>query len=210
LAVLYASSPASSAQQLEVMNGEGVKEWGLTVAQEGQYFGLTAQQYGPGSNAPQIGGSDLFFFFQSTPASANQVAVVSRTGTLIGLGTAPAVNPSANGMGPFQVSPSGAEWAWTTDETPNASGKHQGVVEVGGLGEANRVVYRWVAPAGFTEELVDGPVPASSCNESRRAIRSSVAATVFRGPPGLQSTQALTRSLNSSASRTHTRMPAAV
>ncbi len=155
LAVLYDSSPASTAQQLEVMNGEGVKQWGLTVAQEGQYFGLTAQQYGPGSNAPQIGGSDLYFFFQSTPSSANQVAVVSRTGTLVGLGTAPAVNPNVNGMGPFQVSPTGTEWAWTTDETPNASGKHQGVVEVGGLGEANRVVYRWAAPVGFTEELVD-------------------------------------------------------
>jgi hypothetical protein len=155
LALLYNSSPAPGAQQLEVINAKGVEQWGLTQAQEGQYFGLTAQQYGAASNGPQIGGSNLFFFFQSTPTSAYQVAVVSQSGTLIGRGSAPALNPYADGTGPFQVSPTGTEWAWTTDETPNASGQHHGVVEVGGLGEVNRIVYRWVAPAGFTEQLIN-------------------------------------------------------
>src|SRR5580700_3967092 len=145
LALLYNNSPAPGAQQLEAINAKGVEQWGLTQAQEGQYFGLTAQQYGAASNGPQIGGSNLFFFFQSTPTSVYQVAVVSQNGTFIGTGTAPALNPYPDGTGPFQVSPTRTEWAWTTDETPNASGQHHGVVEVGGLGEVNRIVYRWIA-----------------------------------------------------------------
>src|ERR1700683_4924390 len=155
LALLYNNSPPPGAQQLEVINAKGVEQWGRTEAREGQYFGLTAQQYGAASNGPQIGGSNLFFFFQSTPTSAYQVAVVSQSGTLIGRGSAPALNPYADGTGPFQVSPTGTEWAWTTDETPNASGQHHGFVEVAGLGEVNRIVYRWVAPAGFTEQLIN-------------------------------------------------------
>jgi hypothetical protein len=55
----------------------------------------------------------------------------------------------------FQVSPTGTEWAWSVDQTPNAVGKHHGVIEMGGLGEANRILYRWVAPVGFAEQLVD-------------------------------------------------------
>lgn len=151
LALFYNYSPAPGALQLEVINAKGVQQWGLTQAQEAQYFGLTATQYGPIGNSPQIGGADLFFFIQSTPTSADQVAVVSSTGALIGRGTAPAFSLAVTS--PFQVSPIGTEWAWTTDETPNATGQHHGVVEVGGLGKTNRILYRWVAPVGFTEQL---------------------------------------------------------
>ena len=138
---------------LKAVTDQGLEQWGLTQAQEAQYFGLTATQYGPIGNSPQIGGADLFFFIQSTPTSADQVAVVSSTGALIGRGTAPAFSLAVTS--PFQVSPIGTEWAWTTDETPNATGQHHGVVEVGGLGKTNRIVYRWVAPVGFTEQLDD-------------------------------------------------------
>jgi hypothetical protein len=155
LALLYSGSPAPGALQVEAINTKGVQQWGLTQAQEAQYFGLTVAQYGADSSTPQIGGSYLYFFSQATPASVYQVAVVSRTGTLIGHGTAPALNPNPDGTSPFQVSPIKPEWAWTTDETPNASGPHRGVVEVGGLGEANRIVFRWVAPVGFTEQLIN-------------------------------------------------------
>ncbi len=151
MALLYNYSPAPGALQLEVINAKGAQQWGLTQAQEAQYFGLTATQYGPIGNSPQIGGADLFFFIQSTPTSADQVAVVSSTGALIGRGTAPAFSLAV--ASPFQVSPIGTEWAWTTDETPNATGQHHGVVEVGGLGKTNRILYRWVAPVGFTEQL---------------------------------------------------------
>lgn len=104
-----------------------------------------------------MGGSNLFFFYQATPTSPNKVAVVSRTGKLLGMGTAPALPSAADASYDwgFVVSPTGTEWAWPVDQTPDATGPHHGIVEVGGLGEANRILYRWVAPAGFTETLVD-------------------------------------------------------
>ena len=134
-----------------------MKQWGLTYAQEGKFFGLTPQQAGnftPGDF--QIGGSNLFFFSQATPTSPNKIAVVSMTGKLLGVGNAPALpnSSSVSYYWSFVVSPTGTEWAWPVDQTPNANGKHHGVIEIGGLGEANRTLYRWVAPVGFSETLV--------------------------------------------------------
>jgi len=140
---------------MEVVNAQGVEQWGLTNAQEGQLFGLTAAQASKFNFGPQSGNSNLFFSYQPSPTSSIKVAVVSRTGKLLGVGTAPAL-PSAGDASyswPFVVSPTGTEWAWPVDQTPNSAGQHHGLVEVGGLGEANRIVYRWVAPVGFTELL---------------------------------------------------------
>jgi hypothetical protein len=140
---------------MEVVNAQGVEQWGLTNAQEGQLFGLTAAQASKYNLGPQAGNSNLFFSYQPSPTSIIKVAVVSRTGKLLGVGTAPAL-PSAGDASyswAFVVSPTGTEWAWPVDQTPNSVGQHHGVVEVGGLGEANRIVYRWVAPVGFTELL---------------------------------------------------------
>ena len=134
---------------MEVVNAQGVEQWGLTNAQEGQLFGLTAAQASKYNLGPRAGNSSLFFFYQPTPTSMNTVVVLSRTGELLGRGTAPALDNSVS----FQNSPTGTSWAWTIDQTPNAAGQHHGVVEVGGLGQANRIVYRWVAPVGFTEQL---------------------------------------------------------
>jgi hypothetical protein len=141
---------------MEVVNAQGVEQWGLTNAQEGQLFGVTAAQASNYNLGPQAGNSNLFFFYQASPTSPNKVAVLSRTGKLLGTGTAPAL-PSAGDVSyswAFVVSPTGTSWAWPVDQTPNSAGQHHGVVEVGGLGETNRIVYRWVAPVGFTEMLV--------------------------------------------------------
>jgi hypothetical protein len=141
----------SKGRDLKVVNSQGVEQWGLTSAQEGQFFGLTAQQ----ANNPDIeinakeGGSNLFLFYQVLNSTGTKLAVVSRTGKLLGMVTLPSLAYWA-----FVVSPTGAEWAWTVDQTPNAPGKHDGVIEVGGLGEAVRTVYHWVAPVGFEEQLV--------------------------------------------------------
>jgi hypothetical protein len=134
---------------MEVVNAQGVEQWGLTNAQEGKLFGLTAAQASNYNLGPQAGNSNLFFFYQPTRASINTVVVLSRTGKLLGRGTAPALDNSVS----FQNSPTGTQWAWTIDQTPNTTGNHHGVVEVGGLGQVNRIVYRWVAPVGFTEQL---------------------------------------------------------
>jgi len=142
---------------MAVFNGRGVEQWALTNAQEGQLFGLTARQASNYNLGPEMGNSNLFFFYQATPTSANQVVVLSRTGKLIGRGTAPALASPGDlsySLDSFQVSPIGTEWAWSVDQTPNAVGKHHGVIEIGGLGESNRILYRWIAPVGFSEELV--------------------------------------------------------
>ncbi len=135
---------------MEVVNGQGVEQWRLTNAQEGQFFGLTAQQ----ANSPDFevnakeGGTDLFLFYQKLNTTITKVAVVSRTGKLLGMVTLPSLPYYA-----FVVSPTGAEWAWSLDQTPTLETKHYGVVQVGGLGEANRTVYHWVAPVGFYEQM---------------------------------------------------------
>lgn len=152
LAVFYSDEGA-----MAVFNGQGVEQWGLTNAQEGQLFGLTAKQASNHNLGPEIGGSNLFFFYQASATTPGQVVVLSRTGKLVGKGTTPA--PASPGdlsysFDIFQVSPTGTEWAWSVDQTSNATGKHQGVIETGGLGEANRILYRWVAPVGFSEEVV--------------------------------------------------------
>jgi hypothetical protein len=141
---------------MEVVNAQGVEQWGLTNAQEGQLFGLTAAQASKYNLEPQAGNSNLFFFYQASPISPNKVVVLSRTSKLLGTGTAPALPGlgSVSYSWRFVVSPTGTEWAWPVDQTPNANGEHHGVVEIGGLGEANRILYRWVAPVGFTETLV--------------------------------------------------------
>ena len=71
---------------MEVVNGQGVEQWGLTNAQEGQLFGLTAKQASGYNLGPQSGTSNLFFFYQASPTTPNQVVVLSRTGKLIGIG----------------------------------------------------------------------------------------------------------------------------
>jgi hypothetical protein len=152
LALFFAYSGA-----MAVFNSQGVEQWSLTNAQEGQLFGLTAEQASTYNLGPQSGNSNLFFFYQASPTSPNQVVVLSRTGELIGKGTAPALASPGSlsySLGSFQVSPTGTEWAWSVDQTPNATGQHQGYIEVGGLGIANRILYRWVAPIGFAEQVV--------------------------------------------------------
>jgi hypothetical protein len=147
---------ALGAQQWKVVNAQGVEQWGLTPFQEGKLFGLTAQQVSNANLTPQAGATNLFLIYQASATSSYQIAVFSRTGKLLGIGTAPGVGPTPNSSesgNPFEVSPSAPEWAWTVDQTPNATGNHHGVVEVGGLGKTNQIVYRWAAPVGFTEQL---------------------------------------------------------
>ena len=134
---------------MAVFNGQGVEQWSLSNAQEGQLFGLTAKQASNDNLGPQSGDSNLFFFYQPTPTSTTSVVILSRTGKLLGRSTAPDIGNTAA----LQNSPTGMSWAWSIDQTPNAAGQHHGFVEVGGLGQSNRIVYRWIAPAGFTEQL---------------------------------------------------------
>jgi hypothetical protein len=150
LALFFQQDSTPQDQAIEVVNGQGVEQWGLTSAQMGQYFGLTAEQSNQLDASEltyEVGGSHLLFFYLASPTLV-KVVVVSRTGQVLGRGTAPGL-----AYWGLVVSPDGTSWAWSDDQTPNATGRHHGVIEVGGLSEANRIVYSWVAPVGYTESL---------------------------------------------------------
>ena len=144
----------SQGQELMVVNSQGVEQWELSNAAMEKIFGLSASQektQGFGINS-QIVGSNIYLFYEN-PQGITEVAEISRAGKAIARGTAP-----SNGVryisSAVVFSPSGTQWAWSVDQTPNANGKHDGLIEVGGLGEANRIVYRWVSPVDFTEEVI--------------------------------------------------------
>jgi hypothetical protein len=141
----------SQGQELKVVNSQGVEQWSLSNAAMEKIFGVSASQaqtHGFGINS-EIGGSHITLFYNITPL-LTKVAVLSRAGNLVGSSTVP-LTPGS--FSPIEVSPSGTEWTWIVDQTPNATGEHHGVVEVGGLGEGVRTVYDWVAPVGFTETV---------------------------------------------------------
>ena len=138
----------SQGQELKVINGQGVEQWGLTTPQMEQIFGVSAQQIFNGVTAEEAG-PNLVLFYNAT-STLTSVAVLSHTGTVIGTASLP--SPS-NGF--YVSSPDGTQWAWSVDQTPGPpSARHHGVIEVGGLGEPVRTAYTWVAPTNFTEQLM--------------------------------------------------------
>jgi hypothetical protein len=146
----------SQGQELKVVNTQGVEQFELSNAAMMTIFGVSATQevtQGFGINSA-IAGSNIYLFYE-TPQGVHRVAEISRAGKVIAMGTAPS---SA-----VVFSPSGTQWAWSVDQSPanelNNLGpgppyyQHHGVIDVGGLGQPTRTVYKWVAPAGFTEGL---------------------------------------------------------
>ena len=141
----------SQGQELKVVNSQGVEQWSLSNTAMEKIFGVSASQaqtQGFGINS-QIAGSHIILFY-NVSSTLTKVAVLSRAGNLVGTSTVP-ISPGS--FSQIEVSPSGTEWAWIVDQIPNATGQHHGLVEVGGLGEAVRTVYHWVAPVGFTETV---------------------------------------------------------
>lgn len=143
-------------QELKVVNTQGVEQFELSNAAMMKIFGVSASQevtQGFGINSA-IAGSNIYLFYE-THQGVHQVAEISRAGKVIAMGSAP-----SNAV---VFSPSGTQWAWSVDQSPanelNNLGpgppyyQHHGVIDVGGLGQPTRTVYKWVAPAGFTEGL---------------------------------------------------------
>jgi hypothetical protein len=139
-----------------VVNTQGVEQFELSNAAMMKIFGVSASQevtQGFGINSA-IAGSNIYLFYEN-PQGVHQVAEISRAGKVIAMGTAPS---SA-----VVFSPSGTQWAWSVDQSPanevNNLGpgppyyRHHGVIDVGGLGQPTRTVYKWLAPAGFSEQL---------------------------------------------------------
>ncbi len=102
-----------------------------------------------------VAGPNIILLGHTEPATATTVVVFSRTGALLGKSTMPLISGAV-------FSPDGTQWAWLVDQSPanqiNNSGygdtyRHHGVINMGGLGEPNRTVYHWLAPAGNVEAL---------------------------------------------------------
>src|ERR1019366_9035943 len=112
----------SQGQELKVINGQGVEQWGLTTPQMEQIFGVSAQQIFNGVTAEEAG-PNLVLFYNAT-STLTSVAVLSHTGTVIGTASLP--SPS-NGF--YVSSPDGTQWAWSVDQTPGPpSARHHGVI----------------------------------------------------------------------------------
>ena len=145
-----------SAGNLKVVNGQGVEQWSMTNATMLKLFGLSAQD----AKTPNftigsvVAGSYIYLFNTLYEATSGKVAVLSRTGTVLGVAATP---PGPNGNGFRMVySPIRPEWAWLVDESPANAGvtyRRHGIINVGGLGEPNRTAYRWLAPADNVETL---------------------------------------------------------
>lgn len=154
---------SDSSGNVKVVNGQGVEQWSLTTAAMLKIFGLSAQE----ANTPNfyigkvVAGSYIYLFNTLYEATAGKVAVLSRTGALLGIATTPP-DPAGNNGVTMVFSPGSPEWAWLVDQSPanqiNNSGpgdtyRHHGVIIMGGLNEPNRTVYHWLAPAGNVENL---------------------------------------------------------
>jgi hypothetical protein len=159
LAVLIDSSG-----NLKVVNGQGVEQWGLTKAAQLKIFGLSAND--PQATNFNIGavvaGSNIYLQSSLSGGTSGNVAVLTRSGMLLGLSTTTPPTPAGLNGVTMVYSPGSPEWAWLVDQSPadqiNNSGygatyHHHGVIIMGGLNEPNRTVYHWLAPAGNVENL---------------------------------------------------------
>ncbi len=137
----------------------GAEQWGLSNAALGKIFSPTATGFGVDPQHVVEAGSNLALI-DRVPQDLVKIAELDRTGKVLGIGTVPV--PANYSAAPV-VSPTGTEWAWSIDESPASElgnigpgppyYRHHGVIEVGGLGEPNRTVYQWLAPANFSEQL---------------------------------------------------------
>jgi hypothetical protein len=157
----------SQGLELKVVNAQGAEQWELTNANLAQIFGVSVPQitnevtanWPVNSVQVEEAGPNLVLFYNAG-MGPTKVAVISHAGKLIGTSSIPDYN--LNG-GFYVSSPDGTQWAWSVDQSPanqinnlgpGTTYRHHGVVEVAGLGESVHTVYQWLAPAGFTEELL--------------------------------------------------------
>ena len=139
-----------SSGNLKVINGQGVTQWSLTVAAQLKIFGFSLQTKGSNIRVV-VAGSNIYLQSTLWGTTSGKVAVLTRNGSLLGIATTPPDPAGLNGV-TMVYSPGAPEWAWIIDQFP-ASQSHHGVINMGGLGEPNRIVFHWLAPADNVEAL---------------------------------------------------------
>jgi hypothetical protein len=146
----YNACGGCSPEGLRVINAQGATQWSLTGAQINAYLGLTGPEDTISTGlrwfaSYVVAGPNIILLGHTQSAKATTVVVFSRTGALLGKSTMPFISGAV-------FSPDGTQWAWLVDQSP-ASQSHHGVINMGGLGEPNRTVFHWLAPADNVEAL---------------------------------------------------------
>jgi hypothetical protein len=141
----------------EVVNDQGVVQWGLTTTQMEVMVGQNPKlDKGPfqtdTNNAfPVPAGPNVLLVglpAASTPPPV--VVVLSSAGKALGRGSVTGPTPD---FGQLVGSPNGTEWAWNVTLGKNKVGQSFGEVEVAGIGVPTRTIYRWTAPVGASEAV---------------------------------------------------------
>ncbi len=147
----------STKNGLEVVNDQGVVQWGLTTTQmetmvdqnpklDSGPFQLDTNNANPVPAGPNI-------FIVGLPNASTPppiVVVLSSAGKTLGSG--PVSGPTPD-FGLVVSSPNGTEWAWNVTLGKNKAGQYFGAVEIAGIGVPTHTIYKWTAPVGATEAV---------------------------------------------------------
>jgi hypothetical protein len=142
---------------LEVVNDQGVAQWGLTTAQMEKMVGQNpALDTGPfqsdtnGMNMVVAGPNVLLAGIPSAKTPPPVVVVLSSTGKTLGSGSLSGPTPDFDTI---VGSPNGTEWAWNVTLGKNKAGQNFGEVEIAGIGVPTHTIFRWTAPIGASEAV---------------------------------------------------------
>jgi hypothetical protein len=147
----------STKSGLEVVNDQGVVQWGLTQTQMevmvGQNpkldqgpFQLDTNNVNPVAAGPNV----LIVGLPAASTPPPVVVVLSSVGKVLGRESMTGPTPDdARVVG----SPNGTQWAWTVTLGTNSSGQKYGEVELAGIGVPTHTLYKWTAPIGASEAV---------------------------------------------------------
>jgi hypothetical protein len=147
----------STKNGLEVVNDQGVAQWGLTTTQMETMVGQNPQlDKGPfqldtnNANPVPAGPNVLIVGLPGASTPPPVVIVLSSAGKTLGSGGVSGPTPD---FGLLVGSPNGTEWAWNVTLGKNKAGQNFGEVEIAGIGVPTHTIYRWTAPIGASEAV---------------------------------------------------------
>lgn len=147
----------STSTGFEVVNDQGLAQWGLTTTQMETMVGQNPQldkgpfQLDTNNVNPVVAGPNVLLVglpAASTPPPV--VVVLSSAGKTMGSG--PVSGPTPD-FGLLVGSPDGTEWAWNVTLGKNQTGQDFGEVEIAGIGVPTHTIYKWTAPIGASEAV---------------------------------------------------------
>ena len=147
----------STSTGFEVVDDQGLAQWGLTTTQMEKMVGQNPQldkgpfQLDTNNVNPVVAGPNVLLVglpAASTPPPV--VVVLSSAGKTLGSG--PVSGPTPD-FGLLVGSLDGTEWAWNVTLGKNKAGQNFGEVEIAGIGVPTHTIYKWTAPIGASEAV---------------------------------------------------------